>query len=301
MNKILYNVTVGIYNLALMLAMPVSDRARKIIKGRRYWVGYLANNKVNQEKERSIWIHCASLGEFEQGRPVIEAIKKDNPGIKIFLSFFSPSGYEIRKNYPNADLVFYLPSDSMRNARILFNSMNPNLVIFVKYEYWYHYTRMANDRGIPVISVSTILRSEQLFFKSYGGFYRGILHMFNRFFVQNQATYDLLTGLGIKQTEMAGDTRFDRVRQICSNPKKIDIAATADSITLRGERKVSTVGKEVSYHQREREFGTFRRIINLPTKINTDKISASYRNGILTVVVPKAEEVKPKQIEIKTS
>ncbi len=224
MNELLYDLTVGIYNLVLQVASPISERARKIIEGRKYWIKYFRETKVSQKDEKSVWIHCASLGEFEQGRPVIEAIKKEKPDIKVFLSFFSSSGYDIRKDYSKADLVFYLPSDSAHNAALLFNSLNPALVIFVKYEYWFHYTKIARNRNVPVISISTILRADQLFFKSYGKFYRGILHMFDRFFVQNQGTFKLLEGLGIKQVELAGDTRLDRVRQICRNPRRIEIA-----------------------------------------------------------------------------
>ena len=221
MGLIFYNITVGIYNLLLWLVSPISDKALKIVRGRKYWIRYLSTNKVSQSGEKSVWIHCASLGEFEQGRPVIEAIKLNHPDVKIYISFFSSSGYDVRKTFPLAELVFYLPSDSEKNAEILFNSLEPNLVIFVKYEFWFYYIRMANKRKSPVVSISTILRPDQLFFRSYGGFYRKILKMFDRYFVQNQNTLDLLNGLGIRKAEISGDTRFDRVRQICSNPKNI--------------------------------------------------------------------------------
>lgn len=170
-----------------------------------------------------IWIHCASLGEFEQGRPVIESIRKEYPRYHIVLSFFSPSGYEIRKNYDKADLVIYLPADTRSNGEKLIGHIQPKLAVFIKYEFWYHYIKACYDRNIPVISVSTILRPQQVFFKPYGKFYRKILSMFRYFYVQNEHTLDLLKSIGITRVMVSGDTRFDRVFDIFRHSRSLPL------------------------------------------------------------------------------
>jgi len=171
--------------------------------------------------DRTIWIHAASLGEFEQGRPVIEAIKKEKPGIKIVLTFFSPSGYEIRKNYPLADCICYLPADTPRNARRFIKLINPEYVVFVKYEFWNNYISTLYRNGIPFCLISAIFRPDQHFFKWYGTFFRNMLKKFNRIFVQDQKSFDLLSGIGLDNIQLAGDTRFDRVVQIAATAKDI--------------------------------------------------------------------------------
>ncbi|MGC3946289.1 MAG: glycosyltransferase N-terminal domain-containing protein [Chryseolinea sp.] len=173
-----------------------------------------------------IWVHCASLGEFEQGRPVIESLRASSPGHRILLSFFSPSGYEVRKNYDGADIVCYLPWDTARNARTFLSILNPVLVIFVKYEYWHHYIAAIKQRSIPLVSISAIFRSQQIYFKWYGGFYRKILRNVTHFFVQNQESQQLLTSIGIKQHTLGGDTRFDRVTQIVRQAKEVELVAS---------------------------------------------------------------------------
>ncbi len=167
-------------------------------------------------------MHCASLGEFEQGRPVLEAIKKQFPAHKIILSFFSPSGYEIRKNYAGADAVIYLPADSSSNAKKLIEQINPTLVIWIKYEYWYYYLTELKKREIPVILVSGIFRNSQPFFKWYGGFWKEMLRCFRQLFVQTETSKALLAGIGIKENvETAGDTRFDRVIEIAEKKEPV--------------------------------------------------------------------------------
>ena len=188
--------------------------------------------------ERTIWMHCASLGEFEQGRPLLEAIKKKYPSYKIALSFFSPSGYEVRKNYVGADLVFYLPMDNIVNAKKLIDIINPSLVIWVKYEYWYYYLQELKKRNIPVLLVSGIFRKNQPFFKWYGGIWKKMLDCFQQLFVQDEGSVALLTSIGIKENvEVAGDTRFDRVIAIAEKNEPVDHIST-----FIGNHKVLVAG-----------------------------------------------------------
>ena len=171
-----------------------------------------------------IWMHCSSLGEFEQGLPVLENIRSQYPGYRILLTFFSPSGYEIRKNYAGVDDVFYLPMDSLKNAKRFFNIVNPSLILFVKYEYWYFYLHQAKQRNIPLLLVSGIFRRSQPFFKWYGGFHRKILSLFSFLFIQNIESAELLKGIGLqKQVVISGDTRFDRVINIAQRFTPIDL------------------------------------------------------------------------------
>ncbi len=165
--------------------------------------------------ERRIWIHCASLGEFEQGRPLIEAFKKQHPEYKIVLTFFSPSGYEVRKDYDQADYVLYLPMDSRKNAKRFLEIINPSLAIFVKYEFWYHYLNTLKQKQTPTILVAAAFRKEQAFFKWYGGLFRKILNCYNYIFVQDKTSADLLENIQLKKNVIiAGDTRYDRVAAI---------------------------------------------------------------------------------------
>lgn len=182
------------------------------------WKGERSTIKLLQQKvDRSskyIWFHAASLGEFEQGRPLIEHIKAKYPNYKILLTFFSPSGYEVRKDYEGADIVCYLPIDTFRNARRFLNAIHPVMVFFIKYEFWYHYLSILNKRNVPTYSVSSIFRPNQIFFRWYGYEYKKVLRCFTKFFVQNQQSKDLLSSIGINNVEITGDTRFDRVLSI---------------------------------------------------------------------------------------
>ena len=182
------------------------------------WKGERCTIKLLQQKvDRSskyIWFHAASLGEFEQGRPLIEHIKAKYPNYKILLTFFSPSGYEVRKDYEGADIVCYLPIDTFRNARRFLNAIQPVMVFFIKYEFWYHYLSILKKRNVPTYSVSSIFRPNQIFFRWYGYEYKKVLRCFTKFFVQNQQSKDLLSSIGINNVEITGDTRFDRVLSI---------------------------------------------------------------------------------------
>jgi len=217
--KVLYNVGIIIFSALAHLIAPFNSRALLWVQGRKKWV-----EKIKEKLkpgDRVIWMHCASLGEFEQGRPVIEAIKKEMPAFKIVLTFFSPSGYEIRKNYSNADCISYLPSDTPGNAAKFIDVVNPEFVIFVKYEFWNNYISALYRNNIPLYLISGIFRPGQHFFKWYGSFFRGMLRKFEKIFVQDQRSFDLLSGIGIEKVFLAGDTRFDRVIQIAGTARDI--------------------------------------------------------------------------------
>jgi 3-deoxy-D-manno-octulosonic-acid transferase len=219
-----------IYSLAIVTAQLLysivaifNPKARLFVDGRKGLFEKL-KSKLAANNQPLAWVHCASLGEFEQGRPIIEAFKKQLPHYKILLTFFSPSGYEVRKNYPGADYIFYLPWDTATSAKRFIKIANPALAIFVKYEFWYHYSKELNSKNIPIISASCIFRPNQVFFKWYGPIFRAILKNFTHFFVQSNQSIELLNQIGIENVTLAGDTRFDRVHDIVQNSNPIDIA-----------------------------------------------------------------------------
>ena len=192
--------------------------------GRRDWYQKL-RDKLAGNTASIVWFHAASLGEFEQGRPVMEAFREQYPAYKILLTFFSPSGYEVRKNYTGADFIVYLPADTPENARAFVSLVKPQLVFFIKYEFWANYLHELRAAKIPIISFSAIFRPNQLFFKPWGGFYRELLTCFDHILVQNQESEQLLRSIGITQVTRAGDTRFDRVAQVAIARKDIPIVA----------------------------------------------------------------------------
>ncbi len=220
---LLYKTGIFFYTLFIRLASPFNEKARLWANGRKSWKKHLAQKIDNSQSY--IWFHCASLGEFEQGRPVIEEIKKQFPEYKILLTFFSPSGYEIRKNYELADVVAYLPSDTKNNAKAFFDIVRPEKIFFVKYEFWYFYISECQKRRIPLYVISAIFRKKQIFFKSteWGKWYRKILSSVTHFFVQNETSAELLTSVNISNYTIAGDTRFDRVASIAKGSKEIPI------------------------------------------------------------------------------
>lgn len=219
----IYTISIRLFSLLIRLAAPFNIKAKQICKGSRQTFSRL-NDKI-KAGDRVAWVHCASLGEFEQGRPIIEAIKKQHPEFKILLTFFSPSGYEVRKNYDLADCVCYLPADTKSNARRMIDLVNPELVFFVKYEFWNNYLHEFKKRNIPLYLVSAIFRENQQFFKSsFGGkWYRKMLFCFEHFFVQDENSVELLKKIGITNVTRAGDTRFDRVAEIAKNGKSIPL------------------------------------------------------------------------------
>ena len=233
--KVLYNIGIEIFSFLAHLLSPFNSKVSLWVKGHKDWVGKIAG-KI-KPGDSTVWIHCASLGEFEQGRPVIEAIKGERPDLKIILTFFSPSGFEVRKNYSEVDCVSYLPADTLRNAEKFIGLVRPVFVIFVKYEFWNNYISVLYRNRIPLYLISAIFRPEQHFFKWYGSFFRMILKKFKWIFVQDQQSFNLLSGIGINNISLAGDTRFDRV---------VKITGTARDITpleqFRGKEKLFLAG-----------------------------------------------------------
>jgi len=209
---LLYNIFLALYNAGVRMVALWNKKAAQWVGGRK-----TQSIPMLQKDRQTVWMHCASLGEFEQGRPVLEAVKKAYPNSYIVLSFFSPSGYEIRKNYSGADKVVYLPMDGPLNSKNFINAIQPSLVLWVKYEYWYYYLAELKKRNIPVLLVSGIFRKEQPFFKWYGSFWKKILGSFEHLFVQTEQSVQLLKTINISQhITVSGDTRFDRVADIAT-------------------------------------------------------------------------------------
>lgn len=208
--------------LIRIVALFGHRKAKKLIAGQREVTRYMKDNKDNEVPMRGcVWFHSASVGEFEQARPIIEKLKKDQPKTKILLTFFSPSGYELRKDYKYADEVMYLPFATKRNARHFLHVFKPKMAVFVKYEFWPAYLRELNRREIPTYLISGIFREKQTFFKPWGKSYRHLLTRFTKLFVQDKSSYELLQRFGIANVEVAGDTRFDRVYWIAQHAKEI--------------------------------------------------------------------------------
>ena len=218
--QLLYNFSIYLIDILVAVASLFDSKARQLVRGRKGWHNKL-QEAVQQHGEKMIWFHCASLGEFEQGRPVIERIRQRHPEARILLTFFSPSGYEIRKNYEPANVVLYLPSDTPANARKFVQTAKPAMAVFIKYEFWYNFIRYCDREQVPMISASSIFRPEQAFFSTWGSFFRNWLLKFSAFFVQDEKSRSLLASIGITNITVSGDTRFDRVNDICSHPQAI--------------------------------------------------------------------------------
>ena len=216
---LLYRFGLSIFYILMKFASLWHPKAKLWVSGRQNWEKEL-RKKVGKI-ESSVWFHFASLGEFEQGRPVLEALKKAEPETNIIISFFSPSGYEIHKNYPLALAVCYLPLDTTNNATTFIEIIKPKYAVFTKYEYWFYFFRTLHQKHIPLYLISGIFRKNQAFFKFYGGFYRQMLSFITYFFVQNEESKTLLNSLGINQVAVSGDTRFDRVTENAKNKKKL--------------------------------------------------------------------------------
>jgi len=216
--KYLYNFTISLAGIILNILAVFDKKLALFVKGRKQTFSQLKSQIKSSDK--TIWIHCASLGEFEQGRPIIEQLRKFQPSHKIVLSFFSPSGYEVRKDYEEVDLVIYLPLDTIHNAKKFISLLQPSLAIFVKYEFWPNILNELKQHSISTILVSGIFREDQIFFKSYGGWMKKSLRSFSHFFLQNDSSERLLNNIGFNNTSISGDTRFDSVANILS--KKIN-------------------------------------------------------------------------------
>lgn len=221
---LLYNFCVAVYARLIALASLWNPKAKLWTTGRKNVFERMA--RAISPSDRIVWIHVASLGEFEQGRPLMEQIRKQYPEFKILLTFFSPSGYEVRKDYKGADYIFYMPIDTPRNVGRFLDIAHPEIAVFVKYEFWLNYLRQLKARGVRTYVISSIFRRNSIFFRSYGFLWRQALDAFDRIFVQNEESRELLHGIGFDNVIVAGDTRFDRVAAIAEAVKRIDAIET---------------------------------------------------------------------------
>lgn len=210
--NVIYNICIHLYKLGVKIASISNPKAKKMVNGHKETFNSI--RAAIPAGSDVVWIHASSLGEFEQGRPLIERLRREHPEKKILLTFFSPSGYEVRKNYPQVDTVAYLPFDTPRNARRFIEAVRPSVAIFVKYEFWGNYLEQLHKAGIPTYIISAIFRRGQIFFKRHGGMFRNMLRCFTHIYIQDEASRKLLAGIGIDNTTVAGDTRFDRVTDV---------------------------------------------------------------------------------------
>ena len=231
----MYNIVIFLYLCGVAIASLFNEKVRKMWRGERQAIRTI-KEKIDPNAQY-VWFHAASLGEFEQGRPLMEQLRREHPEYKILLTFFSPSGYEVRKNYEGADIICYLPLDTILNARRFLRTIRPVMAFFIKYEFWYNYLHILRHRGIPVYSVSSIFRPGQVFFRWYGQQYSRVLKCFTHFFVQNEESRELLSTIGIDNVTVVGDTRFDRVLQIKEAAKRLPIVeAFCQQPTANGPR-----------------------------------------------------------------
>lgn len=219
--SLIYLIGTWIYSAGIKIAALFNEKASQLSKGRKQTWLKLQNYDNSQ---KCVWIHAASLGEFEQGRPIIEALREKYPNKKIVLTFYSPSGYEVRKNYAMVDLVCYLPADGPTNARRFIEAINPEVAIFVKYEFWHFFLKTLKKYNVPTYGISVIFRHQQAFFKWYGSWFRDMLRTFRHIYIQDSTSASLLDSIGINNYTVAGDTRFDRVRKIAEASANVDIA-----------------------------------------------------------------------------
>lgn len=233
--NIIYTQFIKLYGFAVKLAATFNPKAKLWVDGRRDWQSKMSDAIF--PKDRIIWVHCSSLGEFEQGRPVMEKIRENYPNHKLAVSFFSPSGYEVRKDYQGADYIFYLPLDTPKNAKDLIRILNPEILILVKYEYWYNLLSELSKQNIKVIVISAVIKENSLFFKSWASGFREIISKIDHFFVQDKDSRNLLNAIQINQVTIAGDTRFDRVKEIRESHQALDFVED-----FKGNSKLIVVG-----------------------------------------------------------
>ncbi len=244
----MYNVIIYFYALGVFITSLFNEKVRKMWRGEHDAIRTIREKMDANAKY--VWFHAASLGEFEQGRPLMEQLRHDHPEYKILLTFFSPSGYEVRKNYEGADIICYLPLDTITNARRFLRTIRPVMTFFIKYEFWYNYLHILRHRGVPVYSVSSIFRPDQVFFRWYGRQYSHVLKCFTRFYVQNDESRELLGKIGIQNVTVVGDTRFDRVLQIKAAAKQLPIvekftSSLTPNPSPRGEGNFAGEGNKV--------------------------------------------------------
>jgi 3-deoxy-D-manno-octulosonic-acid transferase len=286
-----YNLIIRTYYLLVLLFSNFNSKAKLWADGRKGWIDKLTS--TIDRNYQTAWFHCASLGEFEQGRPLIEAYKEKHPDHKVLITFFSPSGYEIRKNYKGADYIFYLPLDTRRNAKKFISIVNPIVAIFVKYEFWYHFLNQLKRNNIPTYLVSAIFRPRQVFFQWYGAWNRKMLFCFNQIFIQNSESKSLLSNIKIDNTTVAGDTRFDRVFATSKTAEQLplldefckdSIIIVAGSTWPKDEELLKSfisnlpqnVKLIIAPHEIDSQrIETFRNAINLPSIRYTEPVQAN--------------------------
>lgn len=220
----IYDLAINLLPSGIKLLACFKEKERKLAEGQKIVFSYL-KEKIDPQASY-IWFHASSLGEFEQGRPMIEKIKTEHPEYHIILTFFSPSGYEVRKDYPLADIICYLPFDTKSNVKSFLDLVKPKMAIFIKYEFWLNYLQELHERKIPTYIISAIFRSQQLFFKPHGGWYRKMLHYFDHIYLQDNNSKNLLESIGVNNVTVCGDTRFDRVIEIQHQAKEIPLIAS---------------------------------------------------------------------------
>lgn len=291
---ILYNIGIRLYALGIRIASLFNPKAKSWIQGRKQIFKRLTE-AFQGNKAPVIWFHTSSLGEFEQGRPVIEHIKQNHPEIKILITFFSPSGYEIRHDYEKADYVFYLPLDTKSNARRFLKIVRPQAVFFVKYEFWYHFLNETQKTHVPMILFSSIFREQQFFFKPYGSFFRKVLRNYTHIFVQNQISVDLLKSIQVPNVSIAGDTRFDRVKAIADKLEKFPVVEAFINNQLTfviGSSWWRDLAIIVPFLN---DFGTPLKTIIAPHEINEQEIGRL--QDVLTKQSIRYTEVKNKSLD----
>ena len=278
----LYTIAIYLYQLCVMLVSPFNCKARKMLKGQHETFRIL-KRQIDKEA-RYVWFHAASLGEFEQGRPLMERFRREYPQYKILLTFFSPSGYEVRKNYEGADVICYLPFDTPSNVYRFFHLVRPEMAFFIKYEFWLDYMWACHHYHIPFYSVSSIFRPNKIFFRWYGRHYAGVLRCFTHFFVQNEQSRQLLEKIGITEVSITGDTRFDRVLQIKEQSKHLPIVESF----VKGATHVFVAGSSwspdedifIPYYNNKEDW----RIIIAPHVISEEhlqQIEQKYGDGVV--------------------
>ncbi len=275
--RLLYTISIYSYYLAIRIASLFIPKAKIFLKGRKNIFDKIGSAIQKTGFDNLIWFHCASLGEFEQGRPLIEKIKRDDPQIKILLTFFSPSGYEVRKNYPGADLIFYLPIDTPSNARKFMEIVKPQKVFFVKYEFWFNYLKELKNNNIPTYLVSGIFREDHYFFRFSGAWFRKQLSSFTHFFLQDKKSVELLNSICFNNATLCGDTRFDRVLEISKNAKQIELVkqfVSDKKIMILGSSWAEDEKIVASCFLKNQQLKTNYKIIIAPHEIDENHISS---------------------------
>jgi 3-deoxy-D-manno-octulosonic-acid transferase len=273
---LLYNFFIQFYFIALRIAALWNKKAKEWVNGRKNLFDDLEEKIA--APHRIIWMHCSSAGEFEQGKPIIEQLKKAYPGHKIVVSFFSPSGFNVAQNYKYADAITYLPLDTRQNAKRFIELLNPELAIFIKYEFWYHHLSAAAFKHIPLLLVSAVFRKEQVFFKWYGKFYKQMLFLFRHVFVQDETSLQILNEAAINHCSISGDTRFDRVKEIRDNFKEIPFIK--DFI---GDKKVIVAGSTWAGDEQLLSEYPSSKFIIAPHEVhesNLEQIEKQFKNSI---------------------